>query len=258
MNRETKLLRAKALDALILSIEHFNRPSNRGRAQAVLILLDHSFEMLLKAAIRHRGGRIREKRAKNTIGFDACVQKALNDGKLKFLTNEQALTLQMINALRDAEQHYLLEMPEQQLYLATKSGVTLFADVLKSIFGEDLRKFLPDRVLPITTDPPRDLDILVEDEVKFIKTLLRPGKRRTFEAKARIRGLAVIEATLKGEKVQPSEGELNRLLTRIKRGDEVNAVFPGITALSLSVEGNGIPVKPADYQEGRHSCPVSS
>lgn len=104
MKREVRVLRDKALDALILAIEHFNRPYDRGRAQAVLILLDHSFEMLLKSAILHRGGRIREKRAKNTLGFEACVQQALNTGAMKFLSNEQALTLQMVNALRDAEQ----------------------------------------------------------------------------------------------------------------------------------------------------------
>jgi len=58
MKREVKLLRKKAVESLLLCIEHFNRPSDVGRADAVLILLDHSFEMLLKACILHRGGRI--------------------------------------------------------------------------------------------------------------------------------------------------------------------------------------------------------
>jgi hypothetical protein len=76
VKREVRLLREKAIDSLILAIEHFNRPYDRGRASSVLILLDHSFEMLLKASILHRGGRIREPRAKQTVGFDACVRKA--------------------------------------------------------------------------------------------------------------------------------------------------------------------------------------
>lgn len=45
----------------------------------MLIFLDHSFEMLLKAAILHKGGKIRERRAKNTLGFDACVRRGLSD-----------------------------------------------------------------------------------------------------------------------------------------------------------------------------------
>ena len=63
MKRETRVLFEKSLDSLVLSIEHFNRPWDRGREEVVLILLDRSFELLLKAVIIHRGGKIREPRA---------------------------------------------------------------------------------------------------------------------------------------------------------------------------------------------------
>lgn len=72
-------------------MEHFNRPSDRGRVEAVLIFLNHSFEMLLKASLLHKGASIREKGASQTIGFDACVRRALTTAKVKFLDNEQAL-----------------------------------------------------------------------------------------------------------------------------------------------------------------------
>lgn len=61
MKREAKLLLQKACDSLVLSIELFNRPHDRGRVSGSLSHLDHGFEMLLKAAIQHRGGRIRER-----------------------------------------------------------------------------------------------------------------------------------------------------------------------------------------------------
>jgi hypothetical protein len=77
MKREAKLLQHKACDSLVLSIELFNRPHDRGRVSGTLIHLDHAFEMLLKAGILHRGGRIRDKRAKETIDFDACVRRGL-------------------------------------------------------------------------------------------------------------------------------------------------------------------------------------
>lgn len=88
MRKEVKLLKEKATNSLLLSIEHFNRPWDRGRSEAVLILLDHSFEMLLKASILHRGGRIREPREKNTIGFDACIRRALSNPTVRFLIDE--------------------------------------------------------------------------------------------------------------------------------------------------------------------------
>lgn len=115
MRKEAHLLRRKALNSLTLSVQHFNGLWDVGRTEAVVMLLDHSFEMLLKAAILHRGGRIRDRGDKNTIGFDACVRRGLSDARLKFLTDEQALTLQAINGLRDAAQHHLIDLSEGHL-----------------------------------------------------------------------------------------------------------------------------------------------
>jgi len=242
MKREVRQLHGKAIDALLLAVEHFNRPSDRGRTQAVLIFLDHGFEMLLKAGILHRGGKIRERRAKQTLGFDACVRKALTDGKVKFLGNEQALTLEAVNGFRDAAQHHVLYVPEQQLYLHAQASLTLFADLIKALFNEKLREYLPERVLPLSTDPPKDLSLMLDDEFKTVRALLRPGKRQGLEAKARIRALAIFEAATKGERVQPSESELGGILRQISGGADSARVFPGVAALSLSTTGEGIPL----------------
>jgi hypothetical protein len=67
MKREAKLLLQKASDSLLLSVELFNRPSDRGRISGTLVQLDPAFEMFLKAAIVGRGGRIRERRARETL-----------------------------------------------------------------------------------------------------------------------------------------------------------------------------------------------
>ena len=48
MKREAKLLREKASDSLVLSIERFNWPDDRGRVSGSLIHLDDGSEMLLK------------------------------------------------------------------------------------------------------------------------------------------------------------------------------------------------------------------
>ena len=64
MKREVKALLNSSIDSLLLSIEQFNRPYSRGRIVSVFMLLNHSFEMLLKATIVHKGGKIRERKAK--------------------------------------------------------------------------------------------------------------------------------------------------------------------------------------------------
>ncbi len=239
MKREAKLLLEKACDSLVLSIELFNRPIDRGRVSSTLIQLDHAFEMMLKAAIVHRGGSIREKRAKETIGFDACVRRSLSDGTIQFLGDEQALVLQTINGLRDAAQHHLLDISEGQLYVHIQSGVTLFRDLLKAVFKQDLITHLPTRVLPVSTSPPTTLAALFESEVEEIKKLLRPGKRRRIEAMARLRPLAILDATIKGEKGQPSDADLQRIGNEVVAGTTWADAFKGASAVEITAEGTG-------------------
>ncbi len=239
MKREAKMLLEKAIDSLVLAIELFNRPDDRGRVSSTLIMLDHAFEMLMKAAILHRGGRIREKRARETIGFDACVRRSLSDGNIKYLTEEQALALQTINGLRDAAQHHLLDISEGQLYVHMQSGVTLFRDLLQNVFGQDLACYLPARVLPVATSPPTDLATLFDSEIKEIEKLLQPGRRRRIEALARLRPIAILDLTIRGEKGQPSDSDLRRMSKELLQGKGWEHVFQGVAAVEITADGTG-------------------
>ena len=239
MKREAKILLDKSLDSFVLSIDRFNCPWDKGRVEAFLIILDHAFEMLLKASIIHRGGRIRKPREKLTIGFDACVREGLSGSISPFIKEEQALTLQSINSLRDAVQHHYLDISEDHLYLHAQSGVTLFRDILSSVFGIELGDRLPDRVLPIATKVPTDLITLFEKEIDEVKKLLAPGKRRRVEALGRLRSLAIVENAVGGEKFQPDENDLRKLEKRIRKGENSSTLFPSVSAITLVTEGQG-------------------
>lgn len=236
MKKEVRLLLERAINSLVLSIEHFNRPWDRGRVETVLIMLDHSFEMLLKAAILHNGEKIRSKGESETYGFDKCVRVSISN---KIISKEQALTLQTINGLRDAAQHYIVEVSEQQLYLHSQAGFTLFKDILNDTFQKKIVKELPERVLPISTTPPYDINTLFESEVSEIKKLLKPGMRRKKEATVKLRSLAIFEKTLRGDNLQPSENQLNKLADHIKRGDNWQDIFPGASSISFTTDGSG-------------------
>jgi hypothetical protein len=239
MKKEAGILFNKALNSLILGIEYFNRPWDRGRTEAVLIFLDHSFEMLLKAAILHRGGKIREKRAKQTIGFDGCVRKALSEGTVRFLAHEQALSLQAINSLRDAAQHHIVHLSEQHLYLHAQSSLTIFREILKNVFNRDLIEVLPERVLPISTSSPKDIDSFFETEIDEIKNLLKPRSRKRVEAFAKLRGLTILEGAIQGERLQPSTGDLKRISTQIQSGLSWDKIFPGVASIEFTTKGYG-------------------
>ena len=240
MRREVRHLKQKAVESLVLSIELFNRPHDQGRCDAVLIHADHAFEMLLKAIIRHRGGAIRKAGEAHTIGFKDCLGKCLSEAELKCLTPEQAISLQFLNGLRDAAQHYLLELSEQQLYLASQAAVTLFNDLLADVFVETLRDHVPERVLPVSTSPPRDLDLMLDDEFTVITELIGPGSRRLGDARARLRSIAILESATAGSDHQPTDEELSGQVRELRAGRTWRDLFPGIASLQLSTSGSGL------------------
>ena len=238
MRREASKLLTKACDSLILGIELYNRPNNRGRVSGTLIFLNHAFEMLLKAAIVHRGGDIQERKSGETINFGDCIRRGTSDGQIKFLTEPQTVLLRAINNLRNAVQHYFVDVSENLLYLHIQSGVTVFRDLLKSVFQKDLVHELPERVLPISTSPPADISTIFDAEIQEILRLLRPGRRRRIDAAARLRTLALIDSGIQGEEKQPTKKDLTRL-SRELANRPWDDVFKGVASVQLTTDGAG-------------------
>lgn len=242
MKREAKVLMNKALDSLFLSIDHFNRPYDRGRPEAVLIFLDRAFELLLKSAIVERGGKIRGSRDNETIGFDKCVRKCVSEENLKCINEEEAFLIQSINILRDAAQHYWVDLSEQHLYLHAQGGLTLFGRILRDVYSQRVTDYFPDRVLPVSSSPPQSLATVFDAEFADIKRLCKPRSRRRLQAAAKLRGLAVLEKSLAGERTQPSDRDLQQHIADVQKGLNWNELFPGIATLQLETKGLGFDV----------------
>jgi hypothetical protein len=239
MRRETRSLHRKAVDSLILGVDHFNRAWARGRTEAVLIFLDRAFELLLKAIIVHKGGKIRGERHDLTIGFDGCLRKCLSDEPIKCLTEDDALSLQNLNSLRDAAQHYLVELPEHLLYIYAQAAVTLFIRVTRDVLARPLRDDVPMRVVPLCPSPPKDLGSVLDVEFADIRRMIAPGSRKRLDAKARLRAFAVLQSSLDGMKSQPSDRDLDTAVKKIQEGQEWRAIFPGVATLMIDPDADG-------------------
>jgi hypothetical protein len=159
-----------------------------------------------------------------TLGFDACLRKCLSDAKLKCLDEDDAVALQALNTLRDAAQHYRVEMAEEHLYVHAQSAVTLFGRLTGEIFGRPLADDIPRRILPVCAKVPSGIESMFDIEFADIKRLVAPGSRRRLDAKARLRAMAILQASLDGKKSQPSDGELDRIVNRINKGEVLRAV----------------------------------
>jgi hypothetical protein len=237
--RDTKTLKGKALSSLRRGLAAFNSFDDDGRVTAVLLHLQHACEMLLKAALVQQRVSIFDKKSGTSEGIKRCV--GLAQAKCG-LTDDEAGTIRAINSLRDAEQHWLLVVEEGLLYVHARALVTVFDEVLKRDFDDALVNHLPLRVLPVSSANPANIDLLMDQEYQRIVELLAPGRRARDEARGRIRALLAMEAHAV-EEVEVSERDINRIERAIKGGKEFSDVFPRLSNLAASVEGEGINLK---------------
>lgn len=241
LKQEVKVLHTKALSSVRWATASFNSPDDDGRPTRVLLGFQHAFEMLLKAALVHSGKTVFDKKLGRSLGFEDCVKLAVGNATIR-LTPEEAGTVRAIDALRDDEQHWFNQVSEQLLYIHARAAITLFDDILERVFGQHLADFLPGRVLPISVDAPRNLDLLMDEEYSQIRLLLAPGRRARHEARARIRTLLAMEAHLDSE-TRVSSKDVDRVEKGIRSGQDRHAVFPVLEKIGTMVAGEGVSVK---------------
>ena len=194
--------------------------------------------MLLKAALIQHKIDIFNKEGRS-YGFEKCVNLSMMHCHV---TDSEAGVMRTIDSFRDAEQHWLLHLEEDVLYLHVRGLITAFDEILKKVFKEDLSSHLPIRVLPISTKPPSDFNFLVDREYKKIYELLKPGRRARDEARGRIRTLLALESHTVDE-VAVSEKDISRIEKAIKAGKEASNVFPRLSTLGLEIIGEGIHIQ---------------
>ncbi|WP_341250058.1 hypothetical protein [Euzebya pacifica] len=240
MRRSAKPLLDKALSSLRRPIGSFNGLDDDGRTTSVLLHLQHAFEMLLKAGLEQRRVRLFERSSGRSKGMDKCINLAQEHLQL---TDEEAGTIRAIDALRDEEQHWFAQLDEGLLYTHVVAGVSLFAELLKRSFpGTELREHLPSRVLPIATEPPRDVQFFINRQFEEVKRLLQPGSRRQADARAHIRSLLAMEAH-EDEDADVSDKDVRRVVRGVQQGKSRDEVFPRLGTLGSHAEGEGIELR---------------
>lgn len=241
MKATARTLHGKALSSMRTAMTAFNSPHDDGRPTVVLLHLQHAFEMLLKAALNQGGAKVFDKKSGRSIGFEAAINQSCQLAGFK-VTQDEAGTLRAIDALRDDEQHWFNDVSEGLLYLHARAAVTLFDELLFRAFKQRLADHLPNRVLPVSTEPPQDILALVDSEYANIAELLKPGRRARGEARAKIRTLLALEAHV-AEDTKVSDSDVTRVEKGIKAGKTRQQVFPKLNPLAAEISGEGLTVK---------------
>ncbi len=214
----------------------FNGFDDEGRLSSTVRDLQHAFEMLLKAGLVQKRVQVFEKRMGRSHSFKKCLNLAQQH---LGLSEEDVGMLRVIDALRDEAQHWYTDMSEGLLYAHVRSAVTVFDQTLAHCFGERLSDHLPHRVMPISAEPPRDIQLLIDEQFSHIADLLRPGRRRTAEARAKIRALLAMEAHT-AEDVLVSEKDVSRVQRAIRSSTPRAQVFPQLSEIESEVAGDGL------------------
>lgn len=242
LRNEARVLKRKALSSMRAAMTAFNSPDDDGRPTAVLLRLQHDFEMLLKAAlVQGRTSGVFDKETGRSIGFARCLHEARTAANVK-LTEEEAGALRAVDAMRDDEQHWFTVVDEGLLYLHTRAAVTLFDDLLHRAFEERLADHLPLRVLPVGSEPPQDFQTLVDREYANVAALLKPHRRARAEAEARVRALLAMEGHVEPE-TRVSRADVRRVLSGVRAGKTREQVFPKLSQVAASVAGDGLTVE---------------
>lgn len=145
LRREARTLKAKALSSLRRGLASFNGFEEDGRVTTVLLHLQHCCEMLVKAALVQKGVSVFDKSTKQAEGFARSLNLASAHCGI---SAGEAGVMRAVDSLRDAEQHWLLVVPEDLLFLHVRGLVTVVDEILKRSFSEALVDHLPNRVLP--------------------------------------------------------------------------------------------------------------
>ncbi|CAG2154694.1 hypothetical protein [Cupriavidus numazuensis] len=239
LKRDARTLKQNGLASLRRGLEIFNAYDDNGRTESVLLHLQHCSEMLIKALLVQRSQPVFDKEKGISIGLEKALNVATSSG---YITAGQAGTIRALDAMRDAAQHWMLVLTEDVLYLNARALITTIDELLQEHFDDSLADHLPLRVLPISTQPLQDFDLLIDREYRQIAELLAPKKRARDEARGRIRALLAMEGHVT-DTIAVSERDIDRIERAIRNATPVENVFPRLMTLASNVAGEGPTVK---------------
>lgn len=243
LSRETRALLNKANDSFVLAVELFNRPQEHARNHSVVLLLAHSFEMLLKAGILARGGNIRTSSGERTHTMSKCISIAFSSEGIAFLERAEEEVLRAVSIVRNQEQHHFAEITERALSILMAWSTDTYGKILRRVFDRDLGSVLPLRSAPDFAVSPETLVRLLNDDVLDAKSLFRDHPRSISIISAKLRGWASINAALDGSDsdVKIREAQIRQTFDElIRKSTDAPAIFAALERAPDVTRGSSI------------------
>lgn len=145
---EKERLVNKSIEAFILGLEIYNKPTIRYRVEGFSFFVVNAWELMLKAEMLNRGLSIYFKdNSARTIGVDVAIRQIYTDKNSRIRLN-----LEKIIELRNISTHYITEDYEQKYAPLFQACALNYANELKRFHKVDISDYIPQNFLTITAN----------------------------------------------------------------------------------------------------------
>ncbi|MBR5677110.1 MAG: DUF3644 domain-containing protein [Paludibacteraceae bacterium] len=147
MVNEQKRLVEKSVEAFIVGLELYNKPTIKYRVEGFSFFIVNAWELMLKAEMLNRGMSIYYRDSNDrTISVDVAVRSIYSDKKTRIRLN-----LEKIIELRNISTHYITEDYEQKYAPLFQACVLNYANELKRFHNVDISDYISQNFLTITS-----------------------------------------------------------------------------------------------------------
>ncbi len=147
MISEQKRLVDKSIEAFILGLEVYNKPTIRYRVEGFSFFVVNAWELMLKAEMLNRKIPIYYKDTNRTVSVEVTIRKIYSDKNSRIRLN-----LEKIIELRNISTHYITEDYEQKYAPLFQACALNYANELKRFHGIDISDYISQNFLTITAN----------------------------------------------------------------------------------------------------------
>src|SRR5699024_1022241 len=156
---EDKLLE-KSIEAFILGIEIYNKPTIKYRVEGFSFFICNAWELLLKAHLIKCKGEdsiYYSDNPERTISLNKCIKEIFTNDK-----DPLRINLEKIIDLRNTSTHFITEEYEQIYIPLFQSCVMNYTNKLMDFFNEDITNYVPQNFLTLSIN----IDEITESNIK--------------------------------------------------------------------------------------------
>lgn len=146
MENMSKRLVDKSIEAFIMGLEIYNKPTIRYRIEGFSFFIVNAWELMLKAELINRGDSIYYKdKPERTLSVENVIKKIYTDKNTRIRLN-----LEKIIELRNISTHYITEDYEAKYAPLFQACVLNYVNEIQRFHNEDITKYIAQNFLTIS------------------------------------------------------------------------------------------------------------